>query len=161
MRRLDAALDGSRERSPRKVALTHRSPKRQPVHSQERPLPHLESGGCPPRSGRGNSHYSRAICYSYLEERLVLARLAMRRREEPRMVMEIRLGDVVRLRKPHPCGSLDWSVVRLGADIGLRCVKCNHRVLLDRAVLERRMKQFVSRGSAPADLHSVAGREQG
>ncbi|MCL4369902.1 MAG: DUF951 domain-containing protein [Chloroflexi bacterium] len=77
------------------------------------------------------------------------------------MVMEIRLGDVVRLRKPHPCGSLDWSVVRLGADIGLRCVKCNHRVLLDRAVLERRMKQFVSRGSAPADLHSVAGREQG
>ncbi len=76
------------------------------------------------------------------------------------MVMEIRLGDVVRLRKPHPCGGFDWAVVRLGADIGLRCLKCGHRVLLDRAVLERRMKQFVSRGTAPSDLHTLAGREQ-
>lgn len=75
------------------------------------------------------------------------------------MVMEIRLGDVVRLRKPHPCGGSDWEVVRLGADIGLRCLKCNHRVLLDRAVLERRMKQFISRGPAPADLHTLTGRK--
>lgn len=70
------------------------------------------------------------------------------------MVLEFRLGDVVRLRKPHPCGSTDWTVVRLGADIGLRCLKCGHRVLLDRAVLERRVKQFVSRGEAPGDVHS-------
>lgn len=76
------------------------------------------------------------------------------------MVLDIRMGDVVRLRKPHPCGGFDWTVVRLGADIGLRCLKCSHRVLLDRAVLERRMKQFVSRGSAPADLHSLADRKQ-
>ena len=76
------------------------------------------------------------------------------------MVTEFRLGDVVMLRKPHPCGGSDWAIVRLGADIGLRCLKCNHRVLLDRAVLERRMKQFVSRGDAPADLHTLASREQ-
>ena len=76
------------------------------------------------------------------------------------MVMEIRLGDVVRLRKPHPCGSSDWTVVRLGADIGLRCLKCEHRVLLDRATLERRMKQFVSRGAAPGDVHTLMGRHQ-
>jgi hypothetical protein len=76
------------------------------------------------------------------------------------MVMEIRLGDIVRLRKPHPCGGTDWVVVRLGADIGLRCLKCEHRVLLDRAVLERRMKQFVSRATPPADLHNLAGRNQ-
>ena len=74
--------------------------------------------------------------------------------------MEIRLGDVLRLRKPHPCGGYDWVVVRLGADIGLRCQKCNHRVLLDRAVLERRIKQFVSRGAPPADLHTLATRDQ-
>lgn len=74
--------------------------------------------------------------------------------------MEIRLGDVLRLRKPHPCGGYDWVVVRLGADIGLRCQKCNHRVLLDRAVLERRIKQFVSRGAAPADLRTLATRDQ-
>ncbi len=75
------------------------------------------------------------------------------------MVMDIRLGDVVRLRKPHPCGGYDWVVVRLGADIGLRCLKCSHRVLLDRAVLERRMKQFVSRAATHSDQHTLAGRE--
>jgi len=62
------------------------------------------------------------------------------------MVMEIRLGDVVRLKKKHPCGSYEWQVVRLGADIGIRCVQCRHRVLLDRSTFERRVKSFVSRG---------------
>jgi len=62
------------------------------------------------------------------------------------MVLEIRMGDVVRMRKPHPCGSYDWEVVRLGADIGMRCLKCRHRVLLPRSVFERRLKAFVSRG---------------
>jgi hypothetical protein len=56
------------------------------------------------------------------------------------------LGDVVRLRKPHPCGSFEWTVVRLGADIGLRCLGCNHKVMLPRRELERRLKTFVARG---------------
>jgi hypothetical protein len=56
------------------------------------------------------------------------------------------LEDEVRLRKPHPCGSVDWTVVRLGADIGLRCHGCGRRVLLPRRVLEKRMKAFLSRG---------------
>lgn len=60
------------------------------------------------------------------------------------------MGDVVRLRKPHPCGGFDWEVTRLGADIGLRCQTCGRRVLLERRVLERRLKAFVSRGP-PAD----------
>jgi len=64
------------------------------------------------------------------------------------MPQEFRMGDVVRLRKPHPCGGFDWEVTRLGADIGLRCRSCKRRVLLSRAVLERRMKTFVSRGEA-------------
>ncbi|HLG51901.1 MAG TPA: DUF951 domain-containing protein [Chloroflexota bacterium] len=67
------------------------------------------------------------------------------------MVVEFRLGDVVRLRKPHPCGSYEWRVVRLGADIGLRCQRCNRRVLMVRSELERRMKGFVSRGEADHD----------
>ncbi|MDH5694994.1 MAG: DUF951 domain-containing protein [Dehalococcoidia bacterium] len=62
------------------------------------------------------------------------------------MVMEIRLGDVVRLKKKHPCGSYEWQVVRLGADIGIKCLKCQRRVLLDRVVFERRVKAFLSRG---------------
>ncbi|HWO74243.1 MAG TPA: DUF951 domain-containing protein [Dehalococcoidia bacterium] len=64
-------------------------------------------------------------------------------------VLELALGDIVRLRKPHPCGGGDWEVVRLGADIGLRCLTCGRRVLLERAVLERRMKQMVSRPGDP------------
>ena len=66
------------------------------------------------------------------------------------MVTEILLGDVVRLKKTHPCGSDLWEVVRLGADIGIRCRGCRRRVLLPRSVLERRIRAFVSRGESPA-----------
>jgi hypothetical protein len=62
------------------------------------------------------------------------------------MVLELKLGDVVRLKKPHPCGGYQWQVTRLGADIGLKCLTCQHRVLLPRSVLERRIKEFISRG---------------
>ena len=61
-------------------------------------------------------------------------------------MMEIKLGDVVSLKKKHPCGGYEWQVVRLGADIGIQCLKCRHRVLLERSVFERRVKQFISRG---------------
>jgi hypothetical protein len=61
------------------------------------------------------------------------------------------LGDVVRLKKPHPCGGFDWAVVRLGADIGLKCTTCGRRVLLPRRELERRLKAFLARGEAAAD----------
>lgn len=53
---------------------------------------------------------------------------------------DIRLGDVVRLKKKHPCGSYDWEIVRLGADIGLKCLGCDHRIMMKRQVLERRIK---------------------
>ncbi len=62
------------------------------------------------------------------------------------MVMEVRLGDVVRLRKVHPCGGYDWEVVRLGADIGVRCRTCGRRVLLERRVFEKRVREFLARG---------------
>ena len=39
------------------------------------------------------------------------------------------IGDVIRLKKPHPCGGTDWTVVRLGADLGLKCIGCGRRVL--------------------------------
>ncbi len=66
------------------------------------------------------------------------------------------VGDVVRLKKPHPCGGLDWSVVRLGADIGVTCQTCGRRVLLPRRDLERRMRLFVARGPKLDDnRHSV------
>ena len=55
-------------------------------------------------------------------------------------------GDVLRLRKPHPCGSFEWTVVRLGADIGLTCNRCGRRVLLPRREVQRRTRAFVARG---------------
>ena len=61
------------------------------------------------------------------------------------------MGDIVRLRKPHRCGSYEWEVVRLGADIGLRCQTCHRRVLLPRRTLERRLKAFVTRGPEAPD----------
>jgi len=62
------------------------------------------------------------------------------------MAIEIRLGDVVRLKKKHPCGSYEWQVVRLGADIEIRCLKCQRQVFLERGVFERRVMAFISRG---------------
>ena len=62
------------------------------------------------------------------------------------MPEEFRMGDLLRLRKPHPCGSFEWEIVRLGADIGLRCRGCRRRVLLARSAVEKRLKGFVSRG---------------
>ncbi len=60
------------------------------------------------------------------------------------MVTDLRLGDVVRLRKPHPCGGLDWEVVRLGADIKIRCQTCDRLVMLARSDLQKRTKSVES-----------------
>ena len=60
--------------------------------------------------------------------------------------VDLRLGDRIALRKAHPCGSHEWRVVRLGADIGLVCVGCGHRVLMDRLNVERRFNGHLERG---------------
>lgn len=60
------------------------------------------------------------------------------------MALELRMGDVLKLKKPHPCGNDQWQVVRLGADIGVRCLGCGRQVLLNRFRLERRVKAVVS-----------------
>ena len=72
-----------------------------------------------------------------------------------RPVLEVYLGDVVRLRRAHPCGSNEWLVDRLGADIGLRCQGCGRHVMLERRLLESRLDRFVSRGD-PALSAAVA-----
>jgi len=59
---------------------------------------------------------------------------------------DIKPGDIVRLRKPHPCGSYEWEVVRAGTDIGLKCRRCQRQVLLKRSTFERRLAQVIPRG---------------
>ena len=60
------------------------------------------------------------------------------------MVLRLRMSNVLRLRKVHPCGGYEWEVVRLGADIGIRCLQCQRRVLMSRSDLEKRVKAVVS-----------------
>jgi hypothetical protein len=74
-----------------------------------------------------------------------------------RKYADLALEDRVRLRKPHPCGSYEWRVVRLGADIGLKCEGCGRRVLLPRSEVEKRIKQIVSRGNAAQGASPVEG----
>ena len=71
-------------------------------------------------------------------------------------VLTLLLGDVVRLRRTHPCGGSTWLIDRLGADIGLRCQTCGRHVLLERRVLEGRLAGFESRGD-PAVTAAVSG----
>jgi hypothetical protein len=75
-------------------------------------------------------------------------------------VLSLLLGDVVRLRRPHPCGGSTWLIDRLGADIGLRCQTCGRHILLERRTLERRLVAFVSRGD-PAATAAVLGATEG
>ncbi len=76
-------------------------------------------------------------------------------------VVDFRLDDVVELRKAHPCGGAQWTVVRLGADIGLRCDTCARRLVLPRRQLERRLKRFVRRAAVETAVDSATPREHG
>lgn len=55
----------------------------------------------------------------------------------------LRVGDRVRLKKPHPCGSQEWEVLRLGTDVKLQCAGCGHLVVLPRATLAKSLKEIV------------------
>lgn len=66
----------------------------------------------------------------------------------------ILVGDVIRTRKPHPCGGDEWTVLRTGADIRIRCNTCGRLVLLDRDSFLKRKKALVSR---PASADKAPG----
>ena len=57
----------------------------------------------------------------------------------------ILIGDVIRSRKPHPCGGDEWTVIRTGADIKMKCNTCGRLVMMDREIFLRRRKALVSR----------------
>ena len=64
-----------------------------------------------------------------------------RRRWERKMVYE--LGDIVKLKKPHPCGGNLWEVVRTGADVKIKCLKCGRVVMLDLLTFGKSLKKVV------------------
>lgn len=65
------------------------------------------------------------------------------------MDQEIRLGDVIETRKPHPCGGDTWVVIRTGADIKIKCQRCGRIVMLDRQVFLKRRKKVIQPGPEP------------
>lgn len=57
--------------------------------------------------------------------------------------MDIRLGDKLRMKKPHPCGAKDWLVLRIGADFRLRCLGCGHEVMVERFKIEKNIREVI------------------
>ena len=56
--------------------------------------------------------------------------------------MDIQVGDILSLKKPHPCGSKDWQVLRVGADFRLRCCGCGREVMGERLKFEKNVRKI-------------------
>lgn len=61
--------------------------------------------------------------------------------------MEIKVGDILTMKKPHPCGSADWEVLRVGMDFKMRCVGCGHEIMTERKKAEKMVKKITSNRS--------------
>lgn len=59
--------------------------------------------------------------------------------------MNYSVGDVVQMKKPHPCGGNEWDVLRVGADFRLRCKTCNHMIMIPRPKFEKGIKKIISK----------------
>lgn len=56
--------------------------------------------------------------------------------------MDIQVGNIVKLKKQHPCGSHEWEVLRIGADFRIKCVGCGHQIMIPRKTLEKSLKEI-------------------
>lgn len=63
--------------------------------------------------------------------------------------MDVRLGDVLEMKKPHPCGSKEWLVLRVGMDFRLRCQGCGREVMLPRSKAEKNIKKILREEEQP------------
>lgn len=65
--------------------------------------------------------------------------------------MDIQIGDIVTLKKQHPCGSKEWEILRVGMDFRLKCLGCEHQVMIPRKQVEKNIRQIVSKGTGGAE----------
>lgn len=65
---------------------------------------------------------------------------------------DYKIGQIVRLKKQHPCGSDYWRIIRVGMDFRIKCLKCSRSVLLPRSRFERRVKEVVNENDLPAEF---------
>ena len=61
--------------------------------------------------------------------------------------MDIQIGDIVTLKKQHPCGSKEWEVLRVGMDFRLKCMGCEHQVMIPRKQVDKNIRQIKSTGT--------------
>lgn len=59
--------------------------------------------------------------------------------------MDLRLGDIITLKKQHPCGSSEWEILRVGMDFRLKCVGCGHQIMIPRKQVEKNIRKVVNR----------------
>ena len=62
--------------------------------------------------------------------------------ERGTMPMEYEVGDIVKLKKQHPCGSQEWEILRVGADFRLKCMGCGHQVMMPRRQVEKSTREL-------------------
>lgn len=62
--------------------------------------------------------------------------------EEKKMEGKFEVGDIVRLKKKHPCGSFEWEILRVGADFRLKCTGCGHQIMISRKNVEKNVKDI-------------------
>ncbi|MGX8703812.1 MAG: DUF951 domain-containing protein [bacterium] len=60
--------------------------------------------------------------------------------------MEILVGDIIKMKKKHPCGSFEWKVLRVGADFRLECAGCGHQVMVPRKLVEKNIRRQLRGG---------------
>lgn len=60
--------------------------------------------------------------------------------------MDIQVGNIVKLKKQHPCGSHEWEVLRIGADFRIKCAGCGHQIMIPRRTLEKSVKEIKTQG---------------
>lgn len=68
-----------------------------------------------------------------------------RGREREEMIVKFNVGDLVELRKPHPCGCKQWQILRTGMDFRLKCTGCGHMVMVPRVKFEKDLKKVISK----------------
>ena len=61
------------------------------------------------------------------------------------MTEKYEIGDVIRMKKPHPCGSHEWEILRVGADFRLKCIGCGHQIMVPRRLVEKNTKEITKK----------------
>ena len=64
--------------------------------------------------------------------------------------MEYEVGDIVKLKKKHPCGSFEWEILRVGADFRLKCTGCGHQIMIARKLVEKNTRDLLKKPSKKA-----------